>query len=143
MKTFTSDQYRNCRKRASSPRPCGGYNTNRAPAPLTTNGRLYSQHCSDAVPIDADIGNRTDRRPAIQLVDRRLTVTSLVETINGQSPVRGMDEPHFQDSGPLVDREFANLVVPGSSGRENFRDPLGSAAHTPSVEFVNVMHDEE
>ena len=53
----------------------------------------------------------------------------------------GMYEPHLADSGGLVSRNFDELVMLGSAGRENLREPVGGAAQTTCIELLTVGND--
>ena len=55
------------------------------------------------------------------------------EPIDAHNPTGGMNEPHLQHSGALIDRQPDGLVVAGGCGRANLREPVRRAAHAALI----------
>jgi hypothetical protein len=53
-----------------------------------------------------------------------------------------MDEPEFADTGALINGKFTDRVVADSTGRENFRDPIRSTAHSALIDLLEVANYE-
>jgi hypothetical protein len=95
------------------------------------------------VPVDTDTRHRAECCLAFQLEDGGTSVMSTFEPVDSHYPVGGMYEPGLQDAGAFVGWHFDDLVVARRCGGKNFRDPIGSAAHTAFIEFVAVTDDED
>jgi hypothetical protein len=75
-------------------------------------GRGCLRHLGDhAVPINSDARNCRELCLSFELENRRASLTSSLELVDGHCKIDGVDEPGFANAGALISGKFDGLVM--------------------------------